>query len=169
MVAVMTRKFLQWEAHSTPSHFHDLGKLVFAFCLLWTYLGWSHYLPIWYGNLPEETGFLLVRARSPWAPLAGTVLAACFVIPFVVLLSREVKRRAGSLFAICAVVVVGMWLERYLLVVPSVWSAAGGARAGARRSVGWGVTSAVTATGAERAAVDSGFIAANFGERSGNL
>ena len=122
MVAVLTRKFLQWEAHITPSHFHDLGKLVFAFCLLWTYLGWSHYLPIWYGNLPEETGFLLVRARSPWAPLAGTVLAACFVIPFVVLLSREVKRRAGSLFAICAVVVVGMWLERYLLVVPSVWS-----------------------------------------------
>ncbi len=50
------------------------------------------------------------------------VLATCFAIPFVVLLSREVKRRAGSLFAICALVVVGMWLERYLLVVPSVWS-----------------------------------------------
>lgn len=122
LVAVLARRYLRLEAYVTPSHFHDVGKLVFAFCLLWTYLFWAHYLPIWYGNLPEETEFVLARVRGLWSPWAWSVLALCFAIPFVVLLSRQVKRRPGTLFAISAVVVAGMWLERYVLVVPSLWT-----------------------------------------------
>lgn len=105
----------------TADEFHDLGKLVFGFCLLTAYLAWSQYLPIWYGNLPEETGFVLLRTQTePWSLWAKVVLALGFVVPFIAGLSRALKRRPGSLFVLCGVVAVGMWMERYLLVVPSL-------------------------------------------------
>lgn len=106
----------------TADQFHDLGKLVFGFCLLTAYLAWSQYLPIWYGNLPEEAGFVLLRMKTaPWGFWAKAVLVLGFVIPFVAGLSRALKRRPWGLFILCAVVAVGMWMERYLLVVPSLW------------------------------------------------
>ncbi|GBC84010.1 hypothetical protein HRbin11_00430 [bacterium HR11] len=105
----------------TADQFHDLGKLVFGFCLLTAYLAWSQYLPIWYGNLPEETGFVILRTETaPWAFWAKAVLVLGFVVPFVAGLSRALKRRPWGLFTLCAVVAVGMWMERYLLVVPSL-------------------------------------------------
>lgn len=101
---------------------HDLGKLLLGFCILWTYLFWCHYLPIWYANLPEETGFLIVRLHTaPWQSVSWAVLAFNFFLPFPLLLFREVKRTPRALAGVGAVVVTGMWLERYILVVPSVW------------------------------------------------
>ncbi|MDA2934392.1 hypothetical protein MYX82_08615, partial [Acidobacteria bacterium AH-259-D05] len=97
---------------------HDLGKILFGFCLLWTYLMWSQFLIIWYGNLPEELGFLVVRSTASWASLAWVVLALCFAVPFVALLTRRMKE-PRTLLSISLVVLLGMWLERFLLVVPS--------------------------------------------------
>ena len=97
---------------------HDLGKLLLGFTLLWTYLLWSQYLVIWYGNLPEELGFLMVRTTGSWGMLAWMVLSLCFFIPFSALLSRSMKRPA-PLFVISLITVVGIWLERFWLVVPS--------------------------------------------------
>ena len=101
---------------------HDLGKLIFGFCVLWTYLFWCQYLPIWYGNLPEETGFLAVRLfDEPWAAISFFVLLLNFLLPFPILLLQWVKRAPAALACISALILVGMWLERYVLVVPSVW------------------------------------------------
>ena len=101
---------------------HDLGKLLFGFCILWTYLFWCHYLPIWYANLPEETGFLIVRLHTaPWQSVSWAVLLFNFLLPFSLLLLQWVKRTPGALAVVGASVVTGMWLERYVLVVPSVW------------------------------------------------
>ncbi len=101
---------------------YDLGKLLLGFCMLWTYLFWTQYLVIWYGDLPEETAFVIKRTvEMPWAPLAWTVFCGCFVIPFVALLSREIKTRPRALLTIAIIVLVGMWLERFLLVSPSLW------------------------------------------------
>ena len=101
---------------------HDLGKLLFGFCILWTYLFWCHYLPIWYANLPEETGFLIVRLHTaPWQSVSWAVLVFNFLLPFPLLLLQWVKRTPHALAGVGAVVVSGMWLERYILVVPSVW------------------------------------------------
>ena len=101
---------------------HDLGKLIFGFCVLWTYLFWCQYLPIWYGNLPEETGFLAVRLfDEPWAAVSFSVLLLNFLLPFPILLLQWVKRAPTALAGISALILVGMWLERYVLVVPSVW------------------------------------------------
>ena len=61
---------------------HDVGKLLFGFCILWAYMFWSQYLVIWYGDLAEETEFIYHRMHGPWAPVAWTVFALCFVVPF---------------------------------------------------------------------------------------
>lgn len=83
---------------------------------------WCHYLPIWYGNLPEETGFLLIRlAEQPWAAVSSVVLVLNFLIPFPVLLSQRVKHVPKALAVLGILIVLGMWLERYVLVVPSLW------------------------------------------------
>jgi len=104
-----------------PKVFHNLGKLLFSFSLLWTYLFWSQYLVIWYGNLPRETGFILVRTvRAPWATLAAAVLVTNFLVPFVILLFRAARENQKILLASALVIAAGMWLERFLLVVPSI-------------------------------------------------
>jgi hypothetical protein len=122
IVAAVTRHHLGLQTILTPDQFHDLGKLIFGFCILWTYLFWSQYLPIWYGNIPEETGFVLLRTREqPWMTVSWTVLTLNFLIPFPVLLSQRVKRIPAALAVVCMLIVVGMWLERYILVVPSLW------------------------------------------------
>ncbi len=105
------------------NHMHDLGKLLFGICLIVGDFFWSQFLVIWYGNLPEETAFIILRAKdSPWAPLGWTVLAVAYVLPFVSLISRKLKMTKTGLLAVSSVVLVGMWLEKFLLVVPSVVS-----------------------------------------------
>ncbi len=103
-------------------HFHDLGKILFGFCLLTGDFFYSQFLVIWYGNLPEEARYVILRVRlSPWEPLAWIVLIVSFGIPFVVLLSRKIKMKPRSLIVLCGIILVGMWLERLLLVAPSLW------------------------------------------------
>ena len=104
---------------------HDLGKLLFGFCILWAYLFWSQYLVIWYGDLAEETEFLYHRMHGAWEPVALAVFAMAFAVPFVVLLSRAVKTWAPGLTLVAAVAFTGMWLERFILVAPSLWHGEG--------------------------------------------
>ena len=100
-------------------HFHDLGNLLLAFCLVTGDFFYSQFLVIWYGNLPNETRYVLLRVReSPWDLLAWTVLFVCFAIPFVVLLSRKVKRKPASMMTLGIIILIGMWLERFLLLSP---------------------------------------------------
>jgi hypothetical protein len=103
------------------SVFHDLGKLLFAFCLVTGDFFYSQFLVIWYGNIPEETKYVILRVKTePWNSVAWVVLAGAFGIPFVALLSRKLKMSPPLLGATALVVLGGMWLERFLLVVPSV-------------------------------------------------
>lgn len=103
------------------SVFHDVGKLLFAFCLVTGDFFYSQFLVIWYGNIPEETKYVILRVRSePWSSLAWAVLILAFGIPFVALLSRRLKMIPQLLAVTAALVLIGMWLERLLLVAPSV-------------------------------------------------
>lgn len=117
-----------WNAHFngadgliTETHFHDIGKLCFAFTAFWGYLTFGQYLVIWYGNMAEETYFMRLRLISPykWVTVASIVLV--FFAPFFGLLSRHTKVTRGwmSLFAISSL--VGMWLMRYTEVYPSTY------------------------------------------------
>lgn len=101
---------------------HDLGKLLFGFGIFWTYLFWSQYLPIWYGNMPEETAFIISRLREqPWHDLSWVVLGGCFMIPFMMGLSRDIKQIPILLFCTGLIVGVSMWLQHYVIFVPSLF------------------------------------------------
>jgi Ni/Fe-hydrogenase subunit HybB-like protein len=72
------------------SHFHDIGKLFFAFCLLWADFFYVQLTVIWYGNIPEETHYVIERTvMVPWNTLAWAIFIVCFIIPFVILLNKN--------------------------------------------------------------------------------
>jgi hypothetical protein len=107
------------------AHFHDVGKLFFAFCLLWADFFYVQLTVIWYGNIPEETSYVILRTVTPpWNALAWVVFIVCFVIPFVVLINRRVKTMPGAMIALCGMVIIGIWLEHLLLIGPALNHAA---------------------------------------------
>jgi Ni/Fe-hydrogenase subunit HybB-like protein len=121
VVAVLARRFLGLSA-ITPDQLADLGKLLFGFTLTYGAMLWSQYIVIWYGNLPEETHFVVLRLwERPWAVLSWAVLVATLAIPFLVFLGRQAKRVPGLMLAVATLIALGLWLERFVLVVPSLW------------------------------------------------
>jgi hypothetical protein len=106
-----------------PQQLHDLGKLVFAFSIFWAYLVFSQYIVIWYGKLPWEQIWIIDRSGPEWGWLSVTVIVLCFIVPFVGLLGREPKMVPGWLGAICFLALIGLWLERFLLVAPTLHEA----------------------------------------------
>jgi hypothetical protein len=107
------------------AHFHDVGKLFFAFCMLWADFFYVQLTVIWYGNIPEETSYVILRTVTPpWNALAWLVFIACFVIPFIVLLNRRVKTMPGAMVVLCSLVILGFWLEHLLLLGPALHHAA---------------------------------------------
>jgi hypothetical protein len=103
-----------------PSQFHDIGKLFFAFCLVWADFFYCQLVVIWYGNIPEETAYVIKRTMAPpWTGLAWFVFGVCFIIPFVILLSKKIKTMPQVMSVLCAVVIMGIWLEHLLLLGPA--------------------------------------------------
>jgi hypothetical protein len=104
----------------SPKQRHDLGKLCFGFTVFWTYLMWAQFLVIWYGNLPEETGFVFARLWGHWLPIGKVVFIGMFLIPFFGLLGVAPKKNRFTFGLFASVSLVALWLERYLLVLPSI-------------------------------------------------
>ena len=104
----------------SPKQRHDLGKLCFGFSVFWTYLMWAQFLVIWYGNLPEETGFIFARLWGHWLPIGVAVGWGMFLIPFFGLLGVRPKKSKVMLGFFATVSLTALWLERDLLVMPSV-------------------------------------------------
>ena len=104
----------------SPKQRHDLGKLCFGFTVFWTYLMWAQFLVIWYGNLPEETGFVFARLWGHWLPVGKAVGIGMFIVPFFGLLGVAPKKIRATFALFATVSLVSLWLERYLLVMPSV-------------------------------------------------
>ncbi len=102
-----------------PAQFHDIGKLFFAFGLVWADFFYAQLVVIWYGNISEETAYVIERVMTaPWRPLAWTVFAVCFIAPFVLLLNRKIKTVPAAMLAVCSMVIAGIWLEHFLLLGP---------------------------------------------------
>ncbi len=104
----------------SPKQRHDLGKLCFGFTVFWAYLMWSQFLVIWYGNMPEETGFVFARLWGEWLPIGRAVFVGMFLLPFWGLLFVAAKKTPAILGFFALVSLGSLWLERYLLVLPSV-------------------------------------------------
>ncbi|NUN50334.1 MAG: hypothetical protein HUU15_16095 [Candidatus Brocadiae bacterium] len=103
---------------ASDDHLHDLGKLVFGFSTFWAYIWYSQYMLIWYTNIPEETSYYLLRHTGAWGPLAVANLCLNWVIPFLVLLPRAAKRSEKVLLVVAGVLLVGRWLDLYLMILP---------------------------------------------------
>jgi hypothetical protein len=112
----------QGEASGIKSnHLHDVGKLFFGFCLLWADFFYVQLMVIYYGNIPEETHYVIIRTMlAPWNKLAWIVFIVCFVGPFFILLNKRIKTRPVLMTVICSVVIVGIWLEHLLLLGPAL-------------------------------------------------
>jgi hypothetical protein len=123
-----------------PRHFHDHGKLLLAFVMIWGYFSFSQYLIIWAGNLPEEIPWYLRRTRHGWQYVSAALIVLHFALPFVLLLSRDLKRKARLLGAVALLVLGARVLDTFWTIAPSVKAAAhGGAEAphGAGALVGY--------------------------------
>jgi len=113
------RKFLHIEAYLHPVHFQNLGKLLLMMSLLWGYFVFAERLTIWYGNGTAEVAVLRVTQKGSFAPLYWTMVVVNFVIPVSILSIKKLRTITGCVIASCGVL-VGMWLERFLIVVPSL-------------------------------------------------
>jgi hypothetical protein len=104
----------------TPEHFHDLGKLIFAFTIFWAYIAFSQYLLIWYGNIPEETSWYLRRQTHGWGAVSLLILFGHFVVPFLFLLPRFVKRNLAILVLPAVWMLLMHAVDIYWLVIPQL-------------------------------------------------
>ena len=123
----------------SAGQFHDLGKLLLAFVMLWAYMAFSQFLIIWSGNLPEEIPWYIERIRGAWGAVALLIVFGHFALPFVLLLSRDLKRHSRWLARVAVFVVVMRLVDLIWLVGPRFAqdAAAGEAHPGFSIPVHW--------------------------------
>jgi hypothetical protein len=106
----------------TVEHYHDLGKFMFGKIIFWAYIGFSQFFLIWYANIPEETEFYVHRLHHGWGPLTYALPILHWLIPFLFLLSRHVKRHHLGLIVAAGYMFVMHIVDIYWLVMPNVGS-----------------------------------------------
>src|SRR5437773_8152286 len=121
LIVAMTliRTFLHLEAYLHPVHFTNLGKLLLMMSLLWAYFIFSERLTTWFGHEPSEMEVFWATQRGAYSPLYWTMIVCNFVVPLVILSFRRLRTIAGCFIA-SLTVLAGMWLERFLIIVPSL-------------------------------------------------
>jgi len=105
-VVVLLSRYKPLSEVIKPSHLHDLGKLMLAFLMLWAYFGFSQFLIVWSGNLPEEIPWYVRRLQTPWKWVSLALVVLQFALPFVLLLSRDLKRNGRTLVVVAIAVIV---------------------------------------------------------------
>jgi Ni/Fe-hydrogenase subunit HybB-like protein len=116
---VIVRKVYHLEAVLRPVHFNNLGLLLLVMTCLWFYFTFAEHLTTWYGQEPQEMEVFRAKLFGRFAPYFWAMFVCCFLIPFVILANRRTRTIAGTLVASISVN-VGMWLERFTIVVPSL-------------------------------------------------
>ncbi len=112
----------------TTEHFHDLGKLLFGFNVFWAYISFSQFFLIWYASIPEETVFFHMRwSDGPWKPVSVAIVVLHFLVPFLMLISRNTKRFFGQkvLLLGASLLLVMHFVEMYWQVLPNYAAARG--------------------------------------------
>jgi len=120
ILSIGLKNYLGLDDYFSDYHYWDMGKILQGFALLWVYLMFSQLLVIWYGNMPEESVFLVKRLKTvPFETFAWSVLTCCFIFPFFSLLPRTNKIVTPILAFIATVSFSGLWLDKFILVIPS--------------------------------------------------
>ncbi|MDR1988813.1 MAG: polysulfide reductase NrfD [Acidobacteriaceae bacterium] len=113
------RHFLHIEEYLTPKHFDNLGRLLLLMALLWGYFTFNERLTVWYGNHEAEVNTFMVTQSGTFSPLFWTMVVVNFVLPVIILGIKRFRTITGCVIASFGVC-IGMWLERFLIVVPSL-------------------------------------------------
>ena len=100
------------------AHFHDLGNLMLAFVMLWAYFSFSQYLIIWAGNLPQEISWYVSRLQTGWRFIGAGLVLMHFAVPFVLLLSRTMKREARLIVMVAITILASRLLDFFWLIAP---------------------------------------------------
>jgi molybdopterin-containing oxidoreductase family membrane subunit len=119
IVMATLRSVLNLHAYLEPIHFENLGKLLLTMSLLWGYFTFNERLTVWYGNGADEMNTFQATQTGSFSPLFWTMVVCNFVVPLIILSIRRLRTIAGCVVASFGVV-IGMWLERYLIIVPSL-------------------------------------------------
>lgn len=120
IVTFVAKNRLRLDSMISEKNHHDIGKLTFGSSIFWAYLGFAQLIVIWYGNLPEETGFLLLRFTGAWRPVFFTVIALVWAAPFLVLMPKANKMHPTIYRVMAFGIISGIWLNFYQLIVPAV-------------------------------------------------
>lgn len=102
----------------TKEHYHDLGKLMFGFVVFWAYIAFSQYMLYWYGGIPEETAWFKHRLEHGWETHSAILLVAHFILPFLILLPRAVKRSLPLLGFMAVWLLIMQWFDHHWMAMP---------------------------------------------------
>ena len=102
----------------SAEHFHDLGKLMFGFVVFWAYIAFSQYMLYWYGGIPEETAWFKHRLEHGWETHSAVLLFGHFILPFIILLPRAIKRNALLLSIMAVWLLIMQWFDHHWLAMP---------------------------------------------------
>jgi len=109
------------------NHLHDLGKFLFGFSVFWTYIWFSQFMLIFYAHIPEETVYFIQRREvAPYSWIFFTNLILNFVLPFLLLMPRDAKRKVAMLKVVCPIIIVGHWFDFYNMITPGIMKYSGG-------------------------------------------
>ncbi len=125
IIVMAWRRYLERYDLIQEKHFHDLGKLCFAFTAFWGYITFGQYLVIWYGNMGEETHWMRLRLIEGWRIPTLLTVGLMFIFPFFGLLSRAAKVFLPTMVLFASCTILGLWLVRYLEVYPSIYGVLG--------------------------------------------
>ncbi len=125
LVLILLRVFGRLHVVFTEEHLHDLAKLVFGFMVFWSYIAFSQYFLIWYANIPEETAWILRRKTGPWEIWSWVIPIGHFIIPFIFLMSRTVRRSRAMVALACIWILVMHAIDLLWVVRAEVYNPAG--------------------------------------------
>jgi hypothetical protein len=113
----------QFGHHLNADHLHSIGKFLLAFTAFWAYIAFSQFMLVWIANVPEEVPWYLVRTGSPWGAVGLFLAAGHFLVPFFLLLSRDLKRSPTRLAAMSAWMLLVHWVDVHWVIMPRIHEA----------------------------------------------
>jgi hypothetical protein len=120
LICVFMRRRGVLSKEITHEHYHDLGKLTFAFMVFWAYVAFSQYLLIWYANIPEETIWYHARWIGSWKAISLLLVFGHFVVPFFIMITRPAKRNLAMMTTMALWLLFMHWVDHYWLVMPTL-------------------------------------------------
>lgn len=119
MIVIYMRRKGFVKGYVTEEHQHDVVKYMKAFTIFWAYIAFSQFMLIWYANIPEETEYYIMRSQNGWLGVSFALLIFRFVVPFLALLPRDLKRNDSHVIAVGVLILVMQYVDIWWMVYPN--------------------------------------------------